>query len=212
MSVKLNVIDTKKSAPKQEDFDLDFLLDVHGDKKCVSDSINRYLANRRAGTANTQRMSEVSGSGAKPFRQKGTGRARQGNKRAVQMRGGRACFGPLVRDFGFNLPKKVLHKALLMVLKDKIVNGDVLVCSGLNELAEIKTKTAKEILKQIDAKKLLVIYKDEGDDYNFLMSIRNLANIFALRFDVLNVYAIVNSEKIVIDENCLTNLIEVLRK
>lgn len=212
MSVKLNVIDTKKSAPVAKEFDLDFLMDVHGDKKCVADSINRYLARRRMGTASTKLMMEMSGSNAKPFKQKGTGRARQGNKRAVQMRGGRTCFGPLPRDFGFELPKKVLRKALLLALKDKIANEDVLVVNGLTEVAEIKTKIAKEMLQQVSAKKLLIVYKDESEDYNFLMSIRNLANIFALRFDVLNTYAIVNAEKILIDENCLTNLIEVLKK
>lgn len=212
MTVKMNVIDNKGVAANAKEYDLDFLLQTDGSDKCVTDAVKQFLATRRSGSANTKLMSEISGSNHKPFRQKGTGRARQGNARAVQMRGGRTCFGPQPRDFSFALPKKVVRKALKLTLKDKLAEEQVVLLSGMADMETIKTKQAKAIIDSLQAKKVLVVYKDEMDDYNFLMSIRNLPNVYALRFDVLNTYSILNAEKILLDENCVINLIEVLQK
>ena len=86
--------------------------------------VNWQLSRRRSGSAKIKQMSEISGSTAKPFRQKGTGNARQGSKRSVQMRGGRTCFGPIPRSFDYSLPKKIVKLALVNIIKTKILKGN----------------------------------------------------------------------------------------
>lgn len=185
--------------------------DIYFDKidggKCVPYVIKWQMARNRLGTAKTKLMSEVSGSTKKIVKQKGTGGARHGSKRAVQFVGGRTCFGPQPRDYSFSIPKKIVKKALSFILKDKIKNGKLILIDGMEKI-EVSTKKLNKKLKDKNINRALVTYDEEYR--NFALSLRNLFNYKSLVSNALNVYDILNYDYLLFDKKSLSKLIGVL--
>lgn len=185
--------------------------DIYFDKidgeKCVPYVIKWQMARNRLGTAKTKLMSEVSGSTKKIVKQKGTGGARHGSKRAVQFVGGRTCFGPQPRDYSFSIPKKIVKKALSFILKDKIKDGKLILIDGMEKI-EVSTKKLNKKLKDKNINRALVTYDEEYR--NFALSLRNLFNYKSLVSNALNVYDILNYDYLLFDKKSLSKLIGVL--
>ena len=175
--------------------------------KSVPYVIKWQLSKQRLGTAKTKLMSEISGTTRKSIKQKGSGGARHGSRRAVQFVGGRTCFGPQPRDYSFSIPKKIVKKALGFILRDKIVNNKVILIEGMGDLG-ISTSKLRKTLKEKGINKALIAYNEEYD--NFMMSLRNLFEYKALPQVALNVYDIVNYDYLLIDRQAFEKIKEVM--
>lgn len=158
------------------------------------------LNNRRSGTASTKTRGLVRGSGRKPWRQKGTGRARVGSIRSPLWTGGGTTFGPQPRDYSYRLPKKARREALLSALSLRRQDEKVIVIDKL-ELAEIKTKLMLEVLKDLGVESALIVIHES--DEKIERSARNLGTVKVLRADGLNVYDILRYEHLVLTEQAL---------
>ncbi|MDR2077342.1 MAG: 50S ribosomal protein L4 [Rickettsiales bacterium] len=177
-------------------------------EKCVPYVIKWQLAKSRLGTAKTKLMSEVSGSTRKIVRQKGSGGARHGSRRAVQFVGGRTCFGPQPRDFGFKIPKKIVNRALAFVLKNKIKNERLILIDGMENL-KISTKELNRKLENKNIKRALIACGNEYE--NFTLSLRNLFNYKTIASNALNVYDIMNFDYLLFERKSFDKMIEVLK-
>lgn len=168
--------------------------------------LNR-LANARQGTSSTKTRSEVSGGGRKPYRQKGTGRARQGSIRSAQHVGGGIIFGPKPRDYRFTVPKKIRRLAMKSALSTKLASSDLVVVEDL-AFDRIKTKEMIRVLGnlKIDKTALIVI---GGKNTNVELSARNLAGIKMAFVNTINVYDILKHEKFVITRDAVEKVQEV---
>ena len=169
--------------------------------------VKTYLANQRQGTQSALTRAEVSGGGAKPWRQKGTGRARQGSIRAPQWIHGGVVFAPKPRDYRISLNKKVKKVAMVSALSAKAAAGEIVVVDNF-DLEEIKTKTVATALKAIGAAdKALVV--TNGVNKNLVVSIRNMEKAAASNTDVLNVYEVLNCKTLVMTKDAVEKLAEV---
>ena len=159
--------------------------------------VRRQLALRHAGTHSTKNRAAVSGGGAKPHKQKGTGRARQGTRRAVQFAGGGVAFGPVPRDYGHKLPKKVRRAALLSALSQWQQEGSITIVDELDS-DEYKTRRMVETIKNLglDGAPLLVVIEDAKPMLE--ASLRNLPGVGLVRVDGLNVYDVLRHPKMLI--------------
>lgn len=175
-------------------------------KSVLHDSVVNYLANQRQGTQSTKTRTEVSGGGKKPFRQKGTGRARQGSTRAPQWVKGGVALGPKPRDYSYNLNKKVKKLAMISALSAKAAEGEVAVVENL-AMDEIKTKTMATLLNAVGAKKALVVTSE--NDKNVYLSTRNIKGAKTAFVGMLNVYDILNSDILVAGKDAVAKLEEV---
>ena len=173
-------------------------------------AVINYLANQRQGTQSTKTRTEVSGGGKKPWRQKGTGHARQGSTRAPQWTHGGIALGPKPRSYRFALPKKVRRLALQSAFSSKVAAGEMLVLSKLT-LDEIKTKTIVTLLgalKAADQKVLLVLpEKDE----KVIKSARNIPGVKTALVNTLNVYDVLNCDKFIVVKDAVAQLEEVYK-
>ena len=172
------------------------------------DAILRQRASLRQGTHAVKNRSAVSGGGKKPWRQKGTGRARQGSIRSPQFRGGGIVFGPTPRSYKYSLPRKVRQLAIKSALSQKVLDDSLVVVDSLNFDAP-KTKdfaAALDILKV--AEKALIVVTD--DDKNAALSARNLANATVVNPDGVNILNVVDAQKVVITKSALSQVEEVL--
>lgn len=177
-------------------------------KYLVHQAVKRYLANRRRGTASTKNRSEVRGGGAKPWKQKGTGRARAGTNSSPIWVGGGIVFGPAPRDYSFSLPKKMKVAALKSALSDKLENKEIIIIDKLS-LEKNKTSKMVEILKNLQAfKKPLII--TEKEDSIIALSVRNIKGAQVLPVSKINTYDLINHEKIIITKKALKRIEEVL--
>jgi large subunit ribosomal protein L4 len=169
-----------------------------------------YLANQRQGTQNTKTRAEVSGGGKKPWRQKGTGRARQGSIRSPQWKGGGVALGPKPRDFGYQVNKKVKRAAMKSALSSKVTDEKFIVVDEIT-FPEIKTKNVVSMLRNLnaDGKLLLVLANNDNTAY---MSAKNIAGLNTTYADVLNVYDVLNCDKVVIAKGAVEKIEEVLAK
>lgn len=165
------------------------------------------LANRRQGTHSTKTRSEVRGGGKRPYRQKGTGRARHGSTRSAQYVGGGIIFGPKPRDYSYTLPKKVRRLAMKSALSGKVAASSVIVVDKL-ELSEIKTKTMVKMLEKLGADKSALVVTAARDE-NVEKSTRNIANIKTALVNTINVYDILKYDKFVITEEAVRKVQEV---
>ena len=166
-----------------------------------------YLANQRQGTQSTKTRAEVSGGGKKPWRQKGTGRARQGSTRSPQWTHGGVALGPKPRKYGFSINKKVRRLAMFSALSDKVANDELTIVDKL-ELKEIKTAEMVKILAALgEAKKTLIILP-ETDDVIY-KSARNIEGVKVSPVNAINVYDLVNCNKVVIAKAAVEKLEEV---
>ncbi|NLC76753.1 MAG: 50S ribosomal protein L4 [Clostridia bacterium] len=164
------------------------------------------LASRRQGTASTKTRAEVRGGGRKPWRQKGTGRARVGSIRSPLWRTGGVTFGPKPRKYGYNLPKKVRRLALRSALSAKVAEGNLVVVDDLS-LPEIKTKEMVKVLDALNAApKALVVTADE----KVHKSARNIPGVLPMEARGLNVYDLLNHDKLVISKEAVLQVEEVL--
>ena len=168
--------------------------------------VKNHLANCRQGTQSALTRAEVSGGGRKPWRQKGTGRARQGSTRAPQWTHGGIVFAPKPRDYSYTLNKKVKRLALKSALSAKAAAGNIIVVDAL-EMAEIKTKTMKNFLNAIGAKKTVMITPEVNE--NVVKSARNIPGVMTTTAKILSVYDIVNANQIVVDKAALAIIEEV---
>ena len=166
-----------------------------------------YLANQRQGTQSTLTRAEVSGGGRKPWRQKGTGRARQGSTRSPQWTHGGIAHGPKPRSYGFDINKKVRKLAMKSALSDKVANDEFQVLDKL-ELKEIKTKDMVKVLEALGSVKKTLIVTPEKNE-TIYKSARNIKGVKVSPVNAINVYDIVNSNKVVILEDAVKKLEEV---
>ena len=181
---------------------------IEPNENAIYDVVIMQQASLRPGTHKVKGRSEVSGGGRKPWRQKGTGRARQGSIRSPQWVGGGRAFGPTPRSYAYKLPRKVRRLALRSALSNKVAENNFIV---VDELAfeTPKTKLFQEVLNnlQVENKVLVVINKDND---NAQLSARNLPNVKVVDENNVNVYDLVNSEKVIITKAALSNVEEVL--
>ncbi len=169
--------------------------------------VKNYLANQRQGTHAAKTRAEVRGGGKKPFRQKGTGNARQGTIRAPHYVGGGVAFAKKPRDFSYKLPKKVKRLAIKSALSDKLANEALIVLDELN-FAEIKTKQVVAMLDKLGTGKKALLMTDEVNK-NVYMSARNIAGVKATHIGEISVYDILNSNTLVLTKAAIAKLEEV---
>ena len=170
-------------------------------------AVKNYLANQRQGTQSALTRAEVSGGGIKPWRQKGTGRARAGSTRAPQFTHGGIVFAPKPRDYSYSLNKKEKRTALKSALSVKAANGNIIVVEGL-EMGEIKTSVFAKFLNKVGAaKKAMVI--TNGVNENVYKSARNIAGVTVTTADILSTYEIMNSNVLVVDKAAIEKIQEV---
>ena len=186
----------------------DTLFGAEPKEHVVWEAVKAFLANQRQGTASTKNKSKVSGGGRKPWRQKGTGRARTGSIRAAQWRGGYTVFGPKPRDYSTKLPKKMKRTAFLSVLSDRAQNGQVAIVDDFN-MDEPKTRTVNDMITAmgIDDKKICLV--THGTNDNVFLSFRNLPHVAVLAHNSLNIFDLANAEVLVLTENALDGITEV---
>lgn len=202
--VDLKTIDLSNSKISSEKFDFG---DIQiASPRSLAYTVSWQLSKRRSGSAKTKTMAEISGTTAKPHKQKGTGMARQGSKRSVQFRGGRTCFGPMPRSFGYSLPKKIIKKAVADVLKLKIKENKLVLFSGSD--SALKTSQISKALKSSKIDSALFLYQTNVEQNNLTKSVRNIKNVKALDFKGLNVYDVLNFDFLLLDKNLFQNIKE----
>ena len=179
---------------------------IEPNEAVVHEVVKNHLANCRQGTQSALTRAEVSGGGKKPWRQKGTGHARQGSTRAPQWTHGGIVFAPKPRDYSYSLNKKVKRLALKSALSAKAAEGAIVVVDEL-KMAEIKTKTMKDFLGAVGAVKSVVITPET--DEIVVKSARNIPGVVTTTAKVLSVYDIVNAKQLVIDKAALAVIEEV---
>lgn len=176
-------------------------------KHLLHDVIQGYLANQRLGTAKVKSRAEVRGGGRKPWRQKGTGRARHGTIRAATWVGGGRAFGPKPRSYGAHLNRRMRRQALRSALTAKAREDEVSVFSDLT-LPEAKTKHAHQILKRMGMERDKCLLVLEGHDATLLRATRNIPNLFVTTWQSLNAYDVLNCQRILFTKNALEKLVE----
>lgn len=199
---KISVFDiNNKPVSERELADRVFNDDVRG--YLIHDMVRYQLAARRQGTASVKGRSDVAGGGKKPYRQKGTGNARQGTVRAPHFVGGGVVFGPSPRDYAFKLNRKVKKAALRSALSARFKEEKLTVVDAL-ELNQISTKGFLEVLRRFELEKVLVVV--EGANHNLELSARNLPNVKVLRAEGVNVYDVMNYPNLVLTEGAVSQL------
>jgi large subunit ribosomal protein L4 len=173
-------------------------------------AVVNHLANKRAGTAATKNKALVSGGGKKPWKQKGTGRARAGSNRSPLWRHGGTCFGPMPRDYSYSLPKKAKRAALVDAIASKVAENKLIVIDNLN-LAEPKTKLMSALLENLGVhENALVLIKDENK--NLTLAARNIPSVKVLRMGNINVYDVLKYRYLLTTQDALTVMQEVYGK
>ncbi|NQT29078.1 MAG: 50S ribosomal protein L4 [Candidatus Saganbacteria bacterium] len=174
----------------------------------VADTLTWYLASRRRGTHSAKTRAEVRGGGRKPWRQKGTGRARAGSIRSPLWEKGGVIFGPKPRSYKYRLPIKVRKLAQRIVLSDKVVQGKVKIVEELS-LAEKKTKLALKLLQDLGVKdKILIVLSKKNEVFN--KAARNIRGVKVILFNELNVFDLLNADWLVLEKKAVSSLEEAL--
>ena len=184
----------------------DAVFGVEVNEHLVHMAVVSQLANNRQGTQKAKTRSEVSGGGRKPWRQKGTGHARQGSTRAPQWTGGGVVFAPVPRDYSFKLNKKEKRAALKSALTDKVANAKLIVVDEL-KFEEIKTKNFAQVMKNLDVNNGLVVVNE--NDVNVMMSAKNIADVKMALPNTINVYDIMKAGKVVLTKDAVKTIEEV---
>ena len=188
----------------------DAVFGIVPNRQAMFDVILMQRASLRQGTHDTKTRREVSGGGRKPFRQKGTGRARQGSIRANQYRGGGIAFGPTPRSYAYKLNRKIRRLAVKSILSQKVLDKALYVIDSI-EMKEVKTKEFTKVMEafKFERKTLFVVdFEDQFD--NAYLSMRNLPNVLLLTVDSINVYDIANADKLVMTKAAVEKVQEVL--
>jgi large subunit ribosomal protein L4 len=182
------------------------IFDIEVNEHLVHAAVIAQLANKRQGTQSAKTRSEVRGGGRKPWRQKGTGHARQGSIRAPQWTGGGIVFAPKPRDYEIRLNKKEKRAALKSALTSKAKDEKIFVIDDI-KVDEIKTKTMVNLFNKLDVKKALVILKD--NDRSVIYSTRNIPDVKTAQTNTINVFDILKYDNIIIDQAALKTIEEV---
>ena len=184
----------------------DAVFGVEINEHLVHLAVVRQLANNRQGTQKAKTRSEVSGGGRKPWRQKGTGHARQGSIRAPQWTGGGVVFAPVPRDYEVKMNKKERRAALKSALTYKVQENKLVVVDSL-ALAEAKTKEMQKVLTNLKADKALVVTAD--DDQKVVLSARNIADVQTATVNTINVYDVMKHNTVVVTKDAVASIEEV---
>ena len=184
----------------------DAVFGVEINEHLVHLAVVRQLANNRQGTQKAKTRSEVSGGGRKPWRQKGTGHARQGSIRAPQWTGGGVVFAPVPRDYEVKMNKKERRAALKSALTSKVQENKLVVVDSL-ALAEAKTKEMQKVLTNLKADKALVVTAD--DDQKVVLSARNIADVQTATVNTINVYDVMKHNTVVVTKDAVASIEEV---
>jgi large subunit ribosomal protein L4 len=191
-----DVFDIENKKVAQVDLN-DAVFGAEVNEAIIYDVVKMQLASRRSGTASTKTRSDVSGGGKKPWRQKGTGRARAGTTRSPIWRGGGIVFGPHPRDFSYSIPKKVRKKAIICALSMKFKENKMLILKDF-PMEKISTRIFKGVFDLFSLKKALFVSDD--DNVFLLKSSRNIKNVKMIRSEGINVYDILNHEHLILLE------------
>jgi large subunit ribosomal protein L4 len=195
---------------KVKDVDLPGLFSTEVRPHLMHAAVVNQLANRRAGTASTKNKALVSGGGAKPWKQKGTGRARSGSNRSPLWRHGGTCFGPMPRNYSYALPKKAKRAALIDALASK-VNENRLVLIDTLELAEPKTTLISAMLETLGVQEnALILITSENK--NLTLAARNIPSVKVLRMDNINIYDLLKYRYLITTQDALNSMQEAFGK
>ena len=184
----------------------DAVFGVNVNEHLVHMAVVQQLANNRQGTQKAKTRSEVSGGGRKPWRQKGTGHARQGSTRAPQWTGGGVVFAPVPRDYSFKLNKKEKRAALKSALTSKVQDAKLIVVDEL-KFDEIKTKNFANVMSNLKVNKGLVVIAE--NDANVVLSARNMADVNTTLVSTMNVYDVMNAKTVVLTKDAVAKIEEV---
>ena len=184
----------------------DAVFGVTVNEHLVHMAVVQHLANKRQGTQKAKTRSEVSGGGRKPWRQKGTGHARQGSTRSPQWKGGGVVFAPVPRDYSFKLNKKEKRAALKSALTSRVESGKLIVLDEL-KLDEIKTRKFKAVMDNLKVNKALVVLADK--DEKVIKSARNLPTVGTTQVELINVYDILKGDTLVLTKGAVAKIEEV---
>lgn len=206
---KVAVVDIKGS--KKGDFDLPKeISEGYVNQDVIHQAVVKYQASLRQGNASTKERTEVSGGGRKPFKQKGTGRARAGSSRSPLWIGGGVTFGPKKRDFGYTIPKKIKIAALRESVKAKIID-EKLIC--LDSLADDMTKTKQfaQIIKDLNITGKALLVLDESSE-TIVRVTKNIANLNLVRVQDVNAYDVLRNKNLIITKSAFEKIVERLMK
>jgi large subunit ribosomal protein L4 len=187
----------------------DAIFGIEPNESVVFDAIIMQRASLRQGTHAVKNRSAVSGGGRKPWRQKGTGRARAGSTRSPIWRGGGIVFGPTPRSYSYKLPKKVRRLAIKSVLSTKVIDQDLIIVDTLNFDAP-KTKEFAQVLKNLNVDTKVLVVVEDGNDFTML-SARNLPGVTVVATDNISVLDVVSHNKMILTQTALTKVEEVLQ-
>jgi large subunit ribosomal protein L4 len=186
----------------------DSVFGIEPNKHVLFEAVIMQRASLRQGTHKTKNRAEVSGGGRKPWRQKGTGRARQGSIRAPQWRGGGTVFGPVPRSYSYKLPKKVRRLAIKSALSSKVLENEIIVLDNL-ALETPKTKEMVKILNNLSVDRKALIVTDDVNE-NVVLSARNIPGVTVVTANGINVLDVLNHDKLVITKAAVEKVEEVL--
>lgn len=184
----------------------DAVFGVEINEHLVHMAVKNQLANNRQGTQKAKTRSEVRGGGRKPWRQKGTGHARQGSTRSPQWTGGGVVFAPVPRDYSFKMNKKEKRNALCSALTSRVNDEKIMVLDNL-KFDEVKTKEFKKVMDNLKAEKALVVI--EGNDENTILSARNIPGIKMASPSTINVFDILKYDKLIVTKDAVNKIEEV---
>ena len=184
----------------------DAVFGVEINEHLVHMAVVQNLANKRQGTQKAKTRSEVSGGGRKPWRQKGTGHARQGSTRAPQWKGGGVVFAPVPRDYSFKLNKKEKRAALKSVLTSRVQDNKLIVLEEL-KLDSIKTKDFKKVMDNLKVEKAMVVIGEQ--DQNVILSARNLPKVNTAVAENINIYDVLKGDTLVLTKDAVAKIEEV---
>jgi len=207
-AISLKIIDFKEAKNNSEE-------KISIDTKDISEASIAYTLNwqrskRRSGSAKIKQMSEISGTTAKPYKQKGTGHARQGSKRSVQFVGGRTCFGPTPRSFDYSLPKKIAQKAVVDALKVKIFQKEVILADNIIA-KDIKTSFVNKALETNKINSVLFLYDGTQEvAVNLVKAVRNIKNAKSLDIKAINVYDLLKYKFVILDKSLFENVKKII--
>lgn len=203
---KVNVLDMAGKVVGELNLN-DAIFGIEPNQYVIHAAVVNYLANQRQGTQSTLTRTEVRGGGRKPWKQKGTGHARQGSIRAPQWTHGGIALGPKPRDYSYSLNKKVKRLAIKSVLSDKVANNNLIVLDSL-VVETIKTKTVVNMLAALGADKKAIIVMGENNT-NAVKSARNIPGVKTALTNTINVYDLLNADKVIIVKDAVAKLEEV---
>lgn len=204
---KLAVLDQKGKKAAEVNLP-ESVFSYDGANHLLYEAVNNFLANKRQGTVSTKTRAEVSGGGRKPWRQKGTGRARVGSTRSPLWKKGGTIFGPRPRDYSYEIPKKARRNALKIAIAKKHAGQELLVLENL-ELKEPKTREAQALLKEFRIDSALLV--DFGNNKNLFTAMRNIPGVKVVSVETLNVYDVLKFKRLIFSQKAFETAMERLK-